>query len=331
MVFMVSLKPCTKSVHGMQTFSKLEVIIIGAIVRSNFISEEYERSSHYEYSSCIELDSISGNYFVIPSSVILDTSMNEKRATIFSFFSMYRGLNNNLFFSINNIARWMGKQPNRNANGINGKVIQIIEQLNRLGYLTLFDELSNSSIIEANFDLSKISQECELNRFAVIYIDEINRILKYKNSNSKDSFLNNDIILLIFAYLRMKIFRRRNKLFPEEINIDNKNNHQYDIEIRKFRSPDAYDCYFYEIAEELGISARTVSKAIDVLNELELIYHESLPRVKHGNKWHTDHTVFCNFYKRESNYLLANGSSYYLAEIENKKKKIGIQKGGNNL
>lgn len=278
----------------------------------------------YEYSSPVELDAISGNYFAIPASVIMDTDMTEKRVTVFSFFSMYRGLNSSLFFSINNIVKWTGRQPNRHANGINSKIIQVIECLRDGGYLTLSEELDNSSCIEATLNLSKISEECDSDRFAIVYLDELKKIIDYQNPNTKDVFLNNDVILLVFAYLRMKIYRRRNKLFLEEINVDNQNNHQLDIGTRRLRSPDAYDCYYYEIAEELGLTPRTVSKAVDVLNELGLIYSESLPRIKYENKWRTDHTVFCNAYKREGNCLLISGSQYYLIEIENKKRKLNI-------
>jgi DNA-binding transcriptional ArsR family regulator len=254
----------------------------------------------------------------------MDTDMTEKRVTVFSFFSIYRGLNSSLFFSINNIVKWTGRQPNRHANGINSKIIQVIECLRDGGYLTLSEELDNSSCIEATLNLSKISEECDNDRFAIIYLDELKKIMDYQNPNAKDVFLNNDVILLVFTYLRMKIYRRRNKLFLEEINVDNQNNRQLDIDTRRLRSPDAYDCYYYEIAEELGLTPRTVSKAVDVLNELGLIYSESLPRIKYENKWRTDHTVFCNTYKREGNCLLISGSQYYLMEIENKKRKLNI-------
>lgn len=283
-------------------------------------------SGKLEYPSPKELDSISGNYFAIPASVILNKNMNEKRVSIFSFFSVRRGLDFYLLFSVNNIAKWLGKQPNRHSNGINSKIIQTIEHLEHGGYLTLSEKPTNSSCIEANFNLEKISQECERERFAIIYLDELNQILNYKNSNVKDTLLNNDVILLVFAYLRMKIYRRRNKLLPEEINLDNKNNHQYDIAARRLRSPDAYNCYYCEIAEELGVSDRVVSKAVSILFELELIYSESLPRTKNNNddKWKTGHTIFCNWYKREGSYMLASGSDYYLTEVENKKKKLNI-------
>ena len=278
----------------------------------------------FEYPSPVELDTILGNYFAIPASIILDINMTEKRTSVFSFFSVYRGLNSNLFFSVNSIVKWMGKQPNRNANGINNKIIKVVNNLRDEGYLTLSEELDNSSCIEVVYNLSKISDECDCDRFALIYLDELKQIINYQNPNPKDSFLNSDVVLLVFAYLRMKIFRRRNKLFPEEINVNGKNNPQCDIGARKLRSPDAYDCYYFEIAKELGLTARTVSKAVVVLGELGLIYSESLPRVKYENKWRTDHTIFCNMYKREGNCLLASGESYYLSEVENKKKKLNI-------
>ena len=296
----------------------MEVSIISAAEKISFLTERYE------YSSPVELDVISGNYFVVPAPIIMDTSMTEKRVTVFSFFSIYRGLNSSLFFSINNIVKWMGKQPNRHTNGINSKIIQVIDGLKNGGYLTLSEELNNSSCVEATLNLAKISRECDNDRFAIIYLDELKQIMDYQNPNTKDMFLNNDVILLVFAYLRMKIHRRRNKLFVEEINVNNQNNHQLDISTRRLRSPDAYDCYYYEIAEELGLTSRTISKVVNVLNELGLIYSESLPRIKYDNKWRTDHTVFCNTYKREGNYMLINGSQYYLTEVENKKRKLNI-------
>ena len=299
-------------------FAYKEVIIISTTGRKTFQMERFE------YSSFVELDSISGNYFAIPSHIIFNSEMTEKRATIFSFFSIYRGLNCGLFFSVNNIVKWMGKQPNRNANGINNKIIQDIDHLKDEGYLTLSEELTNSSCIEAIFNLSKITNDCENDRFAIIYLDELKKILNYQCHNSKNAFFNNDIILLVFAYLRMKIYRRRNKLFPEEINIDNKNNHQHDIEVRRIRCPDAYDCYYNEIADELGLASRSVSKAVAALYELELIYYEPLPRIKFNNKWRTDHTIFCNAYKREGNCVLTSGKEYYLVEVKNKKKKLNI-------
>ena len=61
-----------------------------------------------------KLDSRSSKYIVIPSSVILDGKNCEKLVTAFSYFFVKRGLDNGVTFSVNMIARWCGKTPNRN-------------------------------------------------------------------------------------------------------------------------------------------------------------------------------------------------------------------------
>ena len=248
----------------------------------------------YEYPSPAELDPDAGVYFAVPSRIILNKDMGDKRMTAFSFFSIRRGLDCGVSFSINGLVEWVGRKPDRHSNGINGKFANAIECLESEGYVSLSDKVKNSACIEACFNLDKVSQECRHDRFAIIYLDELKKILNYRNPNSKDTLLNNDNILLLFAYLRMMIFRRRNKLLPEEMNLDNRCSHEYDVDMRRRKSPDAYNGYFCDIADDLGMPARTVSKAVAVLNDLGLIYSEQLPRTKHNGKWTTNHTVFCN-------------------------------------
>lgn len=291
---------------------------------SDSLSRRSSSSKSYEYSNPAKLNGDSGIYFTVPESIILDSDANDKRVTAFSFFSVRRGLDCGVTFSVNSMVKWMGRKQNRNSNGINGKLVQAIERLRDNGYISFSDKLTNSSFVDASFDMSKVSDECTQGRFAVIYLDELKKILDYRNPNPKDAFLNNDVILLVFAYLRMKIIRRRNELFPEEVNADGKRSHEYDVKTRRIRSPEAYDCYYSEIAEELGISARTVSKAVAVLNEIGLVYSESLPRINKDGKWRTDRTVFCNAYKREGGKLLDDGSEYCISEIDRKKRKLKI-------
>lgn len=274
-----------------------------------------------EYATT-ELEGVAGHYYVIPASIVLDAKMGKKRASIYSYFSVRKGLDNRLSFSINAIVDWLRKKPNRNQKGINTAIRETIAILVKDGYLEMREQAQHTQFVNAVFNKQKLDDACEHDRFAVIYIDELEKILSYSPEKSKDTYFNTDIILLVFAYLRMKIYRRRNRLFPEEINIDNKNDQKYDIEQRRLRSPDAYDCYYKDIAEDLGISARAVSKATVVLDQLELIYAEELPRVLFDTQWTTDHTVFCNMYKREGSQLLTWGESYYLDEVANKKKKL---------
>lgn len=283
-----------------------------------------QQSCQYEYPSPVKIDFNSSAYFMIPSSIILNKNMGDKRITAFSFFSTKRGLGCDLDFSLNRLVEWTGRKPDRHSNGINNKFADVIKCLIDNDYIEVSGEIKNTSYTEAFFKLENVVQECKHDRFAVVYLDELKKILNYRNPNPKDSFLNNDVLLLLFVYLRMMIFRRRNKLLPEEINLENKCDHEYDIRVRRMRSPDTYNDYYCEIAEKLGMSQRTVSKATEILKELKLIYSEQLPRTKHDEKWTTNHTIFCNYYKREGGYLLASGEEYYMSEINRKKKKLSI-------
>lgn len=283
----------------------------------------------HEYPSPIKLDGVAGNLFAIPSYLILDTEADVKRVSTYSFFSIRRGLDNKVIFSINNIVQWLGKKPNRNLTGINNVLSQLISYLKEKNIL-LSSEIDSDKwdYTEYTFNLPKILQDCnKYYSYAIVYVDELNTILKYKNPNTKDVYLDNSVVLLVFAYLRLKISRRVNTFYYEEA-ADTEHDYNSKIRLRRENYPEAYNCYYSDIANDLGISDRTVSKAVDVLNKLGLIYSEVIPRSKYhtsdGTKWRTNHTIFCNTYKREGSYLLDSGSNYYLTELENKKKKMKI-------
>lgn len=283
----------------------------------------------YEFGTPEMWTRIPDKYFQIPAEIIYGLELGEKRVTVFSYFSVRRGLDSRLTFSVNDIVTWSGKKPDRHMDGINNKVQSVIECLSENGYLSNVEISKHSSVNEVQFNLNRVLEQCDTERFAIIYVDELMKIMSYCSSAPKDSLHNIDTILLVFAYLRMKIYRRRNKLLQDEINIENKDSHELDIESRRLRAPEVYDGYYYEIANDLGLSYRNVSDAVTVLSDLGLVYFEALPKIKriseNGNEsWRTDHTLFCNMYKRENSYLLASGSEYYRREVRNKKIKLKL-------
>ena len=233
---------------------------------------------------------------------------------------------------------WCGGKPDRRVNGANDKALSTLDALINKGYLTCLTEKSRSSYMKCRLNMSQYYEACS-NGYAAIYLDELDKIMNYKKENIKDNTLNNTTILLVFAYFRHKIRRRPNELMPEERTSEG-------IKKRREKLPDAYGSNINDIADELNISSKTLSKIIDILEqELELIVTDRAYRVKNeDDEFRTLPTIFANAYKREDKYLLDTGNCYSRTEIElkaenmkqhyqgyriDKKKRRNKKKGGN--
>ena len=276
----------------------------------------------YEYENPLCLDEGSRFYFQVPESVVFDKDSNDKRVTAFSYFAVRRGLDRKVRYCVNDIVRSTGRKPNGNPNGINEKFAISIERLSEQGYVTLEGDPLNSTVTVAKFEVDEVVDVCRYGgeTFANIYVDEFEKISLYDGLNSNNRYVNVDMVLLVFAYLRMSICRRSNKLFAEErSNVDDA------IEARRLKYPETHYANYKDIALRLGLTSRAVSDAIDVLVDIGLIYAESLPRVSINGKWCTSYTVFCNTYRRECGKLLASGEEYYMREIYNTKRKLGVK------
>ena len=269
----------------------------------------------YEYKKIL-LENSKSKYIYVPLSVITDTELDIRRVGAFSYLRIHCGLNNIVNFTIPDIVEWCGGKPDRRVNGTNDKLLSALDSFSNRGYLTYLTEKSRSSYMKCEFDLTHYYEECS-NGYAAIYLDELEKIMNYQKENLKDGTLNNTTILLVFAYLRHKIRRRPNELMPEERTADG-------IKKRKERLPDAYDSNINDIANELGVSSKTVSKIIDILEcELKLIVTDRAYRVKNENdEFRTLPTIFANAYKREDRYLLDVGENYSRTEIERKAENM---------
>ena len=271
----------------------------------------------YEYRR-LPLEESKSKYIYVPLSVITDTNLDTRRVSIFSYLRIHCGLNNLIGFTIPDIVEWYGGKPDRKENGSNGKTLSIVDSFNNGGYLTYLTDKSKSSYMKCKFDMDYYYDDCS-NGYAVIYLDELDKILNYKKKNSKDSTFNNTTILLVFAYLRNKIRRRPNELKPEERTPEN-------IKARRERMPDAYSDNINNISMELGLSSKTLSKIIDILElELKFIVTDRAYRIKNGrDEFRTLPTIFANTYKREDKYLLVTNDDYSRAEIEQKANNMKL-------
>jgi DNA-binding MarR family transcriptional regulator len=269
----------------------------------------------YEYKR-IPLEEPQSKYIYVPLSVITDAELDIRRVGIFSYMRIHCGLNNVVGFTIADIVEWLGGKPDRRVNGVNDKTLYALDALCDKGYLTYLTDKSRSSYMKCSFNITHYYEECS-NGYAAVYLDELDKIMSYKRDNLKDSTLNNATILLVFVYIRNKIRRRPNELAPEERTSDG-------IKKRRERMPDAYGCNINDIANELNISSKTLSKIIDILEqEMELIVTDRAYRVKNENdEFRTLPTIFANAYKREDKFLLHTGDNYSRIEIELKAENM---------
>lgn len=263
----------------------------------------------YEYNKIL-LNEYESKYIYVPLSVIADTELDIRRVAVFSYLRVHCGLNNVINFTVSDVVEWCGSKPDRKADGTNGKILFTLDSLNDGGYLTYLTEKSRSSYMKCKFDTAHYYEQCS-NGYAVIYLDELEKIMNYQKSNSKDSTLNNATILLTFAFLRHRIRRRPNELKPEERTPDG-------IKSRRERLPEAHSGIVNDMASEIGISSKTLSKIIDILEyDLHLIVTDRAYRVKNeDNEYRTLPTIFANAYKRDDRYLLITGDNYSRTEIE---------------
>lgn len=267
----------------------------------------------YEYDK-VPLTELESKYIYIPMSVIVDKELDSKRIGVFSYLRIHCGLNDIVGFTIPDMVEWCGMKPNKREGKNNDKFLSVVNDLVNRGYLTYLTEKSKSSYIKCKINMEYYYNKCS-NGFSVIYLDELQKILSYKNLQGNS--INNTNLLLVFAYFRNKIKRRPNELKPEERTTKN-------IKLRKERLPDAFDGNINDISKELGIHKQTVAKIVDILEyELELIVTDRAYRIKNDkDEFRTLPTIFANAYKRDDKYLLLTGEDYGRTEIQLKAENM---------
>lgn len=129
------------------------------------------------------------------------------------------------------------------------------------------------------------------------------KIFNYQKTAAGKKFsISTDKVLTVFAWLRMRIPRRPNGVAYgfEILKEDNRADRKATIEKYRKDTPEAWNCCYKEIADELKITERAVYAVIDVLEAIGLIAIRALKREQDAlGSWHTGWTIFCNAYKRE--------------------------------
>ena len=273
----------------------------------------------YEYTSYKELEGIAKVYIRIPKSLIINKELDSKRISVYTYLHSYKGLHSKMVFSLPMYLKWANYKSDAHNGGINNKIISLMDRLNDIGYITYTDSTltRKNKCIELEFNTNFVYEECvNQGGFAVVWLDEVEKIMNYKEFDANDTYMNCNIVLLVFSFLRCSIFRTPNRLNPEDRSEEG-------IERRRKKCIEAYAESYKNISQEIGISERMVSNAVKILKKLELIEFAEPYRIKNDNgEYRTPYTIFANVEKREREKLFTFDRNYAINEIERKEASI---------
>lgn len=264
-----------------------------------------------EYPSQKRLTGKAARYINVPASLIFDLQTNAKDLTTFTFLSVRCGSDGCVVFSLSDdLVKWSGFSPRRPSDGVNQKFIESLEKLQRMGYIS--DMTKTNSLYRLTFNSQKVYDECQKCSFAVLYVDEIEKVIQHRNTDG-DKYLNIPVLLFVLMFFRNAIYRRPNKIRQEGDETEN----------RRSLFPEAYNGKFVNISKELGVPPRTIAKAVSILVELGLLVVNRSFNVRIANdEFRTQDIIFANPYKREGAFLLDDSPEYSRREIKNKERKL---------
>ena len=223
------------------------------------------------------------NYVKIPREIIYDKNLSSKRVIVFSYLCARRSLDDTVAFSTTELCHWSKLKPNYRDGKINQKYYEVLLLLSHYGYFTEYPDFEKS--LKENTNSVKY-QQVKLNiekfdipdKFGIIYFDELNKILNYKeelkNSDMELARMSSAYILLLLSYIRVNINRLKGK-------------------------PLCCYRYFKTISEDIGLSEKYVKRIVNILEKLKIIKCQPMKResyIKDGcKKFLTTPKVFADY------------------------------------
>lgn len=219
----------------------------------------------------IKTENVNDNYIKYPREIIEMKNLDIRRIAVFTYLAKYRTLSDHVNMSLNNLIQKSGYKVNRNVGKMNDQMIIILDTLKNLDYFTLVegkysgDKFCTLYLNTKKFDVGK--------GYCCISLKELDLLFSHKSNKNNTSFSN---LILTLAYIRVNKLRRS----------------EYQQSSPK-KKPEFFYRQIKSIASDIGLSERTVSKCIQVLNDLDIIVSKPMLRYKdkHGH-WHTDVTLF---------------------------------------
>lgn len=234
------------------------------------------------------------NRFIkVPKEIILAKELSEHRLSAFLYLNYNQTWDEMVHYSPLYMIQWSGYKTtwNRsNKDNIYEKFKRCMLWLFKNSYIMNFDTqrytLSNFQSSLLNYEKIRPS-----NNFGLLYNFEINTINKFKSTYKP---LNKSVLLLLLSYIRAFTWVRNNEISGHSISSQKE-------------KPEILQTNFQSIEFFTGIPRKLVSRAMSVLEEMEMIITYRMPKYKDADGgWHSDDLICVCPYK----YLLKGNRIY---------------------
>ena len=216
----------------------------------------------------------------IPRSLIYNKEMGEKRVIVYSSI-LFTHLNEKAC-SVNELVEECGYACKRMSNGVEQQFTNIIRILSDKRMLSVQWVAGNQISFGA---------EPPAKSFGIIHESEFERILNYRKLAKKSGHrINHAHLLLLLSYIRLNMEKQTGK-------------------------PIMYYSLLKTISENIGLSVRSISAALKVLERLSIIHSEELPRYQdEDGNWHSDVRIFVNM--EQCGFISTNADYDWQEELQ---------------
>ena len=173
-------------------------------------------------------------------------------------------------FSISELCHWSHLKPNYHDGKINHKYLEVLELLSHYDYFKSYPDFEKLAKEKKNstdyYNIKINTKKFDIpNNFGIIYFDELEKILNFKEE-LKGVWIDGDeidlarmssvYILLLLSYLRVNMNRNPNKPLC---------------------------CYrlYQKITEDIGLSERYISRIIKILDVMNIIKYQEGKRIRY--------------------------------------------------
>lgn len=212
----------------------------------------------------------------------LFTKYGYKEGKLLSMVYIYLLLGRNNFFNqpfiFKDFVKWYSPSGNAKSRSYLSKtkneIIKIFEEMKNDNLIKILDTHPSYYEIELEEEFYTFGATHAFKTFVTLYIDELEKIMNGEYTKKENGFTRN-MMLNVFLYLKSMI------------GLKDKNH-------------SCYHNYISSLATEMSIDKNALSKIIDELKELKLIYSikTDVKWVKEREGFYYDKTIFTKYYNR---------------------------------